>query len=103
MKKPTRYQGTFEEVKIVEGTGNAGRFGREARFLAHYGHRLAGLLREERLLATGVDEGRYVNVTKYNEILSKDGEDRPEIEGIFSKQNLELDAAMKLLNWTEAS
>ena len=96
LKTPTRYQGTFEEVEITEGSGNANRFGREACFLAHYGNRLAGLLREERLLATGVDEGRYVNVTKYLE--SPEGGSE-KIEGVFSKQNLELDAALQKLNW----
>lgn len=96
MKKPTQYKGTFTEVEITEGTGNAKRFGREAKFLAHYGARLAQLLREEELLAVGVDEGVYVNAVAFPDGLNH--MDTP-LKGVFSKSNLEIDEALKLLNW----
>ncbi len=100
MKTHTRYQGDFKKVEITEGTGNASRFGREAKFLGHYGSRLADLLREDGLRAASVDEGVYVNAVAYPEGVA-DGHDS--IRGIFSKKNLEIEDALMQLQWREDS
>jgi len=100
LKKHTRYQGTFKDIEITEGTGNHRRFGREAKFLGHYGVRLARLLREDDLRVASVDEGVYVNAVAYPGGLSKGGQ---KVSGIFSKSNLEMEEALKELKWKQAN
>ena len=78
-------------MEITEGTGNAGRFGREAQFLSYYGGKLAHLLREGELQSAAVDEGRYVNAVSYDQPAP---EEEALIHGIFAKQNLELPEAI---------
>jgi len=99
LKKHTRYQGTFHDVEITEGSGNARRFGREAKFLSHYGARLATLLREENLTVASVDEGVYVNAVAY----PKGVKESREISGIFSKRNLEMEEALDAIDWRPKS
>ena len=57
LKNATYYRGRHDDVKIVEGHGDAETLNREVGFLSYYAKQLAGLLREDDVMVIGVDEG----------------------------------------------
>lgn len=99
LKNATYYKGRLDDLKIVEGLGDAESLNREVGFLSYYAKQLAGLLREDDVMVIGVDEGSQLNVIGFPGGSSRAGQ---KVCGILTDApNTEIDQVLNELEWKE--